>query len=491
MVHTTPTKVLLTTTLRPLVVQLSGSLAQGVRLIEQCLHEELTPQKMAQFEWALRALLREVGRRIMAWVLNHVEPENTEAAPSRVQFEGRLYRRRAKHRGTVATLFGIVDVWRRLYEPLERGIHAIHPLELQVGVEAGLATPALAERVGQWAADHTQRQVLAMLEGDHDVHWSSTSLRKVLTRLSAGMAQHRHVSQVEHVVHWLEQARASKGRYRPTLSVGRDGIFVPLQQKVWQEGAPATVSVLDRRGKRLGTVYLGHMPEAGQGTLTAQLTALLKAILRQVDSDGLRLVYVTDDGYHPSDYYHSVLQKMPDPRRPWRSLEWRRIIDYYHACQYVQQLAEVLFGPGTESQRWAKRMREQLKTRAHGVARVLQSAAALRHKRGLWGQTKVYEHAYAYLKKRGRWMCYQAYRREHLPIGSGITEAACKIVFTQRLKRSGMAWTRAGGQVILDLRVIWLSGVWKAVHQRYLVSKPRPVTHVHRAKGAQPEQQAA
>ena len=98
--------------------------------------------------------------------------------------------------------------------------------------------------------------------------------------------------------------------------------------------------------------------------------------LSQVDSQGLRLVYVTDDGYHPSDYYQSVLQKMPDPRRPWRSLEWRRIIDYYHACPYVQQLAEVIFGPGTESQAWAKRMREQWNTRAHGVARVLQSAAA-------------------------------------------------------------------------------------------------------------------
>ena len=333
MVHTTPTKVLLTTTLRPLVGQLSGSLAQGVRLLEQCLHEEPTPPKMAKFEWELSALLREVGQRIMAWVLNHLEPENTEAAPSRVYFEDRVYRRRAKHRRAVATLFGTVDVWRRLYEPLERGIHAIHPLELHIGVEAGLAPPALAARVGQWAADHTQRQVLAMLEGDHDVHWSCTSLRKLLASLSAGMAQHRHVSQVEHVVHWLAQARASKGRYQPTLSVGRDGIFVPLQHKVWQEGATATVSVLDRRGKRLGTVYLGHMPESGQGTLTTQLNALLKAILTQVDSDGLRLVYVTDEGYHPSDYYHSVLQKMPDPRRPWRSLEWIRIIDYYHACQ--------------------------------------------------------------------------------------------------------------------------------------------------------------
>jgi hypothetical protein len=491
MVHATPTKVLLTTTLRPLVVQLSGPLAQGARLLDQFLHDELTPRTMAEFERKLRALLREVGRRIMAWVLNHLEPESDAEAPARLRFEGQLYRRRGKSRSTVATLFGTVQVWRRLYEPLQGRGHAIHPLELRLGVEAGVATPALAERVGQWATEHPQRHVLAMLEGDHAVHWSCTALRKVLASLSAGMAKHRHVSQVEQVVHWLEQAHASKGRYRPTLSVGRDGIFVPLQHKVWQEGATATVSVLDRHGKRLGTVYLGHMPESGQGTLTAQLTALLKAILSAIDSARLRLVYVTDDGYHPNDYYQSVLQKMPDPRRPWRFLEWRRIIDYYHACQYVQQLAEVIFGSGTEGQHWAKRMREQLKTRANGVARVLQSAAALRHKRGLWGQAKVYEHAYAYLKKRSRWMRYQSYRREHLPIGSGITEAACKIVFTQRLKRSGMSWTREGGQVILDLRVTWLSGVWGAVHQRYLTSKPLPVTHVHMAKAAQPEQQAA
>ena len=182
---------------------------------------------------------------------------------------------------------------------------------------------------------------------------------------------------------------------------------------------------------------------------------------------------------------------MPDPRRPWRYLEWIRIIDYYHACQYVQQLADVIFGPGSESQRWAKRMREQLKTRAKGVARVLQSASALRHTRGLWGQAKVYAQAYAYLKKRSRWMRYQSYRRQHLPIGSGITEAACKIVFTQRLKRSGMAWPIAGGQVILDLRVIWLSGVWHDVHQRYLASQPMPVTQTDMAKGDQCGQQAA
>jgi len=36
---------------------------------------------------------------------------------------------------------------------------------------------------------------------------------------------------------------------------------------------------------------------------------------------------------------------MHDPHRPWRQLEWIRIIDYYHACLYIQRLADTLFGP--------------------------------------------------------------------------------------------------------------------------------------------------
>jgi hypothetical protein len=101
MVHPTPTKVLLTTTLRPLVTQLSGSLAHGVRLLDQFLHDEPTPQQMAKFEWELRTLLREVGRRIMAWVLHHMEPENHAEAPSRLWWKGEAYRRRRKHRTTI------------------------------------------------------------------------------------------------------------------------------------------------------------------------------------------------------------------------------------------------------------------------------------------------------------------------------------------------------------------------------------------------------
>ena len=56
MVHTTPAKVLLTTTLPPLVVQLSGALAHGPQLRDRCLHPALTPQRMATVAWERQAL---------------------------------------------------------------------------------------------------------------------------------------------------------------------------------------------------------------------------------------------------------------------------------------------------------------------------------------------------------------------------------------------------------------------------------------------------
>jgi hypothetical protein len=182
---------------------------------------------------------------------------------------------------------------------------------------------------------------------------------------------------------------------------------------------------------------------------------------------------------------------MHDPKRPWRTLEWIRIVDYYHVCLYLKQLADALFGPCAKGQAWAKQMRKYLTTKSAGITRVLQSASALRRQHGLWGPAKDYDQAYAYLHKRTHWMRYRHYSRQQLPIGSGITEAACKSVFTQRLKRSGMSWTIEGGQVILDWRVIWLRGVWAAVHQRYLASQPMPVTQVDMAQGVQQEQQAA
>ena len=54
---------------------------------------------------------------------------------------------------------------------------------------------------------------------------------------------------------------------------------------VWQEGATATVSVLDRRGKR-GTVDLEQMPESGQGTITDWCMSPMKGVIQAMITTG-------------------------------------------------------------------------------------------------------------------------------------------------------------------------------------------------------------
>ena len=99
--------------------------------------------------------------------------------------------------------------------------------------------------------------------------------------------------------------------------------------------------------------------------------------------------------------------------------------------------------------------------------------------------------SYNYLRKRIRFLDYCQYRSNHLPIGSGVTEAACKTVFTQRLKQSGMTWKVDGGQRIVDLRVIQLSGVWSEVYQAYLQAKMLPDVGTQGGSGKKKPQKAA
>ena len=57
-------------------------------------------------------------------------------------------------------------------------------------------------------------------------------------------------------------------------------------------------------------------------------------------------------------------------------------------------------------------------------------------------------------------MHYAEYLRQGLPIASGVIEASCKTLVTQRMKQSGMAWTQTGGQAILTLRSVIQSDRW-------------------------------
>ena len=406
---------------------------------------------------------------------NHAEPV-TEECPPRVQLGRELYRRRQKAPNTLGTLFGPIELRRCVYECLEPGEPCIWPLELHLGVVAGLATPALAERVGRWSADHEQDAVRALLRAEHGVPWSVKSLRKVAAAVRDGTAEPGERARVDRLVELLTEAQQSSGKHRPTLGCGRDGVMVPIRDQGYQEAGAGTVSVHDRRGKRLGTVYLGQMPEAGQHRLTKQLTAVLTAVLTTWHARGQgcpRLQYLSDGGHHPQEFFRRVLSRMPDPWRPGRVLPWQWTLDFYHACVHLWTMAEGLFGESPAAWAWYRRMRHWLRDRTGGVANILRSATQHENRRKVTrGRRPEYGKAYRYLRRHARWMNYAACRKVRLPIGSGVTEAACKTVFTQRLKRSGMTWGLAGGQVIVDLRVLVKSQVWERAYAAHLHAQP-------------------
>jgi hypothetical protein len=331
------------------------------------------------------------------------------------------------------------------------------------------------ERAAHYQAEGgaTQQQTLARLRQEHGVRWGVKRLRQVTAFVAQAVEGHRAEVQAEQVLRWLGEAQAARGRHRPVLSVGRDGITLGLRIKggaIYEVATTGTLTVYDRRGRRLGTAYLAYTPEPGQGTMSAQLTRLVEEVLRRWEGPLPRLSYVTDAGDNETAYYRKVLRRLRHPRTGER-LAWTWVVDYYHASERLGAMAEALFGSGRASWAWVRKM-QKLLLKPGGVGRVLHSAAALRSRRQLRGKRlAAFRRAYRYMQARRRHLRYAECRRLGVPIGSGVTEAACKTVYTQRLKLSGMRWQKAGAQTILTLRVILLSGVWDQVYERTLTGQ--------------------
>jgi hypothetical protein len=433
----------------------------------------VTPRAAYLLEQELKAAFDEAARALLEQAFNRLEPDDRAQADPKVRYRGQTYRVNKRTPAEIATSFGAITLRSFLYLASDDGEPGLHPLHVRLGIVAGGATAVLAERAARWAVDHSQQEVRQWLAAEHGLRWSNDRLRRVLREFRRLVVAFREEAQVQRVLQWLEQAQRSRGRHRPVLAQGRDGIMVPIRSDGYQEASAATVSVYDRRGRRLGTVYLGQMPEAHQASLTASLTALVTAVLRQWPGPVPRLVYVTDKGQAQDDYYRRVLRRMPNPRQPGRRLAWEWVLDFFHVVGYVGKLREALFAAGGFG--WYTRMRHWLRHRCQGVAQILRSAMQHLRRRHLSAAAEErFWEAYRYLRRHSRWMDYARYRRQGLPIGSGVTEAACKTVFTQRLKRSGMRWHKESGQVIVDLRALYLSGVWQEVVQKDLQARVLP-----------------
>ena len=100
---------------------------------------------------------------------------------------------------------------------------------------------------------------------------------------------------------------------------------------------------------------------------------------------------------------------------------------------------------------------------------IIREATALpADQREHWSELKIaeVETQTEYFRTNAARMRYGEFIAAGYFIGSGVVEAGCKTVIGQRMKQSGMFWGEAGGQAILKLRCMILSGnfgeIWAA-----------------------------
>lgn len=443
--------------------------------------KQISPLTLMAFEIALLGLVREMGRQLLELVLNACEPDRPNELPKDVWFECGGYRRRNQKTANrnVASRFGDIVLHRYGYRSWQAGDGSIFPLEMLLGLNHS-ATPALVDWIGRHiaTAGSNQAAVIELLRSDCGVTMGVKRLRQCIEQLSESMEEFRQEHQVGVLLEALERAADSSGSRKPVIAVGRDGITLrEYKLSAFKVATAGTVSVYDRRGKRLITVYLAYPPEAGQATMDQMLTDLITELFERYSGPLPRLAYVTDSGASETGYFEKVLRRMVHPRTGKR-LQWTRVADYYHASERIWTMAGVLFGKGTQgANAWARRMLKSLK-KPSGASRVLHSAAShfkyrqQKPRKLSKKKEETYWTAYRYIQSRTKIMRYSEYTSDHIPLGSGVTEAACKTVFTQRLKNSGMRWSHDGAKAILTLRTILLSKSWPSTYEASLENAP-------------------
>jgi len=181
--------------LAPYADRLTGDLQALAELLGRFGAGPVTPEATYDLEQCLAGRARALARDLLEGLLNRLESDGSPQAPVRLCHEGGRYRRRGKTPNAVATLFGPVTLRRLLYEPLAPGEKCLHPLERRLGLVAGCASPALAERAGLACASEPQRAALARLAREHDVCWSVKTYRTVTAALAAGLAEQRQPAQ--------------------------------------------------------------------------------------------------------------------------------------------------------------------------------------------------------------------------------------------------------------------------------------------------------
>jgi hypothetical protein len=226
-----------------------------------------------------------------------------------------------------------------------------------------------------------------------------------------------------------------------TVVISLDGVSYRLREEGYKQACVATISLLDDLGERLSVVRLAEIPEAGKQSIVDRIEREVCSILRRQPK--LDVVVVIDGA---ADLRTHMLERFPFARH---------ITDFFHVVEHIAAgLREVPFD--CEATRTAQRKSfcHRLKHEDGAAAEIIDwlcdsgwvhPTMSTRALEVANAHANYVEHQLPYLN-------YVDALKHGMDIGSGVVEAACKTLVTQRLKVSGATWSRRGSRAILQLR---------------------------------------
>jgi hypothetical protein len=338
------------------------------------------------------------------------------------------------------TPYGVVTVERHVYQRAEGG-KTFCPMDNGARM-IRKATPRFAKIVSYKFAHGAAAQVLEDLEQNHGRPCLKATLQDLATYVG-GVVQAKEES-------WT-YAMPELGGKVATVSVGVDGTCMLICDQNWREAMTGSISLYDKHGDRLHTIYAGAAPEYGKETFFERMEQ--------------EIVHVKS--LYPKAHFVGIAD---GAKSNWNFLDPyidEQVLDFYHATQYLTRAAAALWKSEDERERWLEDQCHNLKNKHHAAHRILRELEQATDQKMTQGQRKDLEACITYFSNHLHQMRYARYVEQGIPIGSGVTEAACKTLVKQRLCCSGMRWRPEGAQIILSLRALVLTeGRWEQFWQK-------------------------
>ena len=328
------------------------------------------------------------------------------------------------------TPYGVAAVKRHVYQS-PRGGATYCPLERDARIIV-TSTPKFAKMVSSKYAAFGSPGVHRDLEDNH----ARSASRCLIQDLSDAVAAVALAKEEDWSYHLPKLDKPVQ-----TVAVSMDGTCTYLCDDGYRETMVGTIGFYDREGERQHTIYLGATPEYGKATFLDRLEREVKHVKEK----------------YPDVSYVGLAD---GAKCNWEFLERHtqsQVVDFWHAAKYLGEAAAVFYRSDKEMrERWLDTNCHTLKHEPGGAAAVLKQLKTLAASRPRAKDHEDVRAAITFFENQsqaGR-MDYASHVLKKEPIGSGVTEAACKVIVKQRLCCSGMKWKDKGAAAVLSLRCL-------------------------------------